>query len=175
MFHVSAIWLMNVCDMLDIASILVYICELKHNASEAGMSNNIEGRLVINIINLHSKIQKRIGGELFVHGIGLSEYLVLDQLYISPNQKIRRSDLAEQVGMSPSGITRLINPMEKIGLVEKEENPRDARVSLVAISSAGKQVYEDAQVSFEHASAALLEPLGTKRLSTFSKLFKAIS
>ena len=139
------------------------------------MSEAIEGGLVINIINLHSKIQKRIGGTLSVHGIGLSEYLVLNQLYIAPNQKMRRSDLAEQVGLSPSGITRLINPMEKIGLVEKEDNPRDARVSLVTLSAAGTEVYKDAQVSFGHASAALFEPFDRKQLSAFSRLLKVVS
>jgi len=138
------------------------------------MSKNIEGGLVINFINLYSKIQKRISGSLSAHGIGLSEYLVLHQLYIAAHKKMRRSDLAERVGLSPSGITRLLNPMEKIGLVEKEENPRDARVSLVTLSAAGKQVYEDAHVSFEHDSVSLFELLDTKRLNAFSELVKAV-
>lgn len=138
------------------------------------MSKNIQSGLVINFINLHSKIQKRVGTTLSAHGIGLSEYLVLNQLYAATNQKLRRSDLAEQVGLSPSGVTRLLNPMEKIGLVEKEENPRDARVSLVTISKAGKQVFEDARVSFEHASTAFLEPLDKKSLNALSELLKVI-
>lgn len=138
------------------------------------MSDAMESGLVINIINLQSKIQKRIGGALSVHGIGLSEYLVLNQLYIAPAQKMRRSDLAEQVGLSPSGITRLLNPMEKMGLVEKEENPRDARVSLVTLTAAGKRIYGDAQISFRHASTALFEPLDAKQLSTFSDLLNVV-
>ena len=132
------------------------------------------GELVLNIINLHSRIQKRVGGALSVHGIGLSEYLVLNQLYSAPDQKMRRIDLAERVGLSPSGITRLVNPMEKIGLVEKQDNPRDARVSLVTLSAAGKQVYEDAQVTLGHASVALFELLDTEQLTTFAGLLKRI-
>lgn len=139
------------------------------------MSNSIEARLATDIIQLQSKIQKRITCALSVHGIGLSEYLVLNQLHIASNQKMRRSDLAEQVGLSPSGITRLLNPMGKIGLVEKEENPRDARVSLVTLSAAGKQVYEDAQVAFEHTSVALFEALDAKRLNTLCELLKIVS
>ncbi|WP_428603969.1 MarR family winged helix-turn-helix transcriptional regulator [Sedimenticola sp.] len=138
------------------------------------MSKNREEGLVMDIINLQSKIQKRVGGALFVHGIGLSEYFVLNQLYLAPKQKMRRSDLAEQVGLSPSGITRLLNPLEKVGLVEKEPNPRDARVSLVALSAAGKQVYEDAQISFGFASADLFKQFDAKQLSTFSKLLKVL-
>ena len=134
-----------------------------------------EDGLVMSIINLHSKIQKRIGGALSVHGVGLSEYLVLHQLFVAPNQTMRRVDLAEQVGLSPSGITRLLNPMEKIGLIEKEHNPRDARVSLVALSIAGKRVYEEAKISFQHASTTLFEPLDSKRLVRFSELLKVVA
>lgn len=139
------------------------------------MSENVETGLAIGLINLQSKIQKRIGAALSAHGIGLSEYLVLNQLYVAKNQKMRRSDLAEQVGLSPSGVTRLLNPMEKIGLIEKEDNPRDARVSLVVLSEAGKKITEEAKISFEYSSVALFESLDKKRLSAFSKLLKAVT
>ncbi|WP_027330770.1 MarR family winged helix-turn-helix transcriptional regulator [Marinimicrobium agarilyticum] len=139
------------------------------------MSKSVEAGLVINIINMQSKIQKRIGAALSTHGIGLSEYLVLNQLYIAKNQRMRRSDLAEQVGLSPSGVTRLLNPMEKIGLVEKESNPRDARSSLVSLSEVGKKITEEASISFEYASVALFEPLDKKRLSSLSELLKTVA
>lgn len=138
------------------------------------MTKEIESKLVINLIGLQNKIQKRVGGALSVHGIGLSDYLVLNQLYSAPSEKMRRSDLAERVGLSPSGVTRLLNPLQKIGLVEKEANPRDARISLVALTITGKKVYEEARVSFDHASATLLEPLGTERRSTLSELLKIV-
>ncbi|GHA22385.1 hypothetical protein GCM10008090_35180 [Arenicella chitinivorans] len=139
------------------------------------MSENLEADLVISIISLQSKIQKRVGAALSVHGIGLSEYLVLNQLYIATNQKMRRSDLAEQVGLSPSGVTRLLNPMEKIGLIEKSYNPRDARVSLVALSETGKKITEEAKISFEYSSVALFESIEKKRLSAFSELLRVVA
>ena len=139
------------------------------------MSENLEADLVINIISLQSKIQKRVGAALSAHGIGLSEYLVLNQLYFATNQKMRRSDLAEQVGLSPSGVTRLLNPMEKIGLIEKSHNPRDARVSLVALSETGKKITEEARISFEYSSVALFEFIEKKRLSAFSELLKIVA
>lgn len=139
------------------------------------MSENLEADLVINIISLQSKIQKRVGAALSAHGIGLSEYLVLNQLYFATNQKMRRSDLAEQVGLSPSGVTRLLNPMEKIGLIEKSDNPRDARVSLVALSETGRKITEEAKISFEYSSVALFESLDKKRLNAFSALLKVVA
>jgi DNA-binding MarR family transcriptional regulator len=138
------------------------------------MTKPKEDGLVMGIINLNSKIQKGIGGALSFHGVGLSEYLVLHRLFKSTNQTMRRIDLAEQVGLSPSGITRLLNPMEKIGLIKKEDNPRDARVSLVALSSAGQRVYEEAQVSFQDAATILFEQLDSKQQRLFSELVKIV-
>lgn len=139
------------------------------------MSKNLEADLVRNIINLQSKIQKRVGAALSAHGIGLSEYLVLNQLYVATNETMRRSGLAEQVGLSPSGVTRLLNPMEKIGLIEKLDNPRDARVSLVALSETGKKITEEAKISFESSSVALFESLDKKQLSTLSEMVKVVT
>ncbi len=139
------------------------------------MSENLEANLVINILNLQSKIQNKVGRALSPHGVSLSEYLVLNQLYVATNQKMRRSDLAEQVGLSPSGVTRLLNPMEKIGLIEKEESPRDARVSLVALSEAGNRVTEEAKTSFEYSSITLFELLDKKQLKALSELLKAVN
>lgn len=134
-----------------------------------------ENSLILSVIGFHSYLQKRMSRALSIHGIGVSEYLVLNQLYRAPTQTMRRSDIAEQIGLSPSGITRLINPMEKMGLVKKQENSRDARVSLVALSAAGKQIYEDAQISFTSTSAELFEPLENKQLDVFAELLKIVS
>ena len=138
------------------------------------MTEKIADQLVSDLVNLQAKIQKRIGSALSVHGLGLSDYFVLNQLYIAPYQKMRRNDLAGQVGLSPSGITRLLNPLEKIGLVAKESNPRDARVSLVTLSVSGKKIYEDAKTSFSDASRLLFEPLNAEQLSKLSELLKQL-
>lgn len=139
------------------------------------MVSQTDARLVMDVINLYSKVQKRVGGALSIHGIGLSEYLVLDTLSSAPSQSMRRIDLAEKVGLSPSGVTRLLNPMEKIGLVSKEESPRDARVSLVVLSDAGMRVHRDATTSFEHASSALFDSLSSKRRATLSDWVRALA
>lgn len=138
------------------------------------MSKESVDHLVINLMSLQNKIQKRVGGALSVHGLGLSDYFVLNQLSLAPAQKMRRNELAEKVGLSPSGITRLLNPLEKIGLVEKEANPRDARVSLVALSDSGKRLYEEAKVSFSAASQGLFESFNATELSRLSGLVKAL-
>jgi len=68
----------------------------------------------------------------------------------APQKMAPRIALAEHLGMSASGVTRLIAPMEKNGVIEKAVNPRDARQSLVKLSETGQRVYDEASVSFEY-------------------------
>lgn len=130
--------------------------------------------VVIDLMKLHSDIQKKVGGALSIHGISLSDYFVLHELSQSPLKKMRRGDLSEKVGLTPSGITRLLNPLEKIGLVEKEANIRDARVSLVSLTETGEKFYQDASVSFEAASAHHFKYLTNKQLEQLTRLLTLI-
>jgi len=77
-------------------------------------------------------------------GLGFTEFIILSHLEAAGSTGIRRIDLAEKVGLTASGITRLLLPMEKTGLVKKEINKDDARSSLVMIAPGGKRKLEEA-------------------------------
>lgn len=130
--------------------------------------------LVMALSSLQSQLQKKIDQSLSAHGISFTEFMVMYQLHGAPNQTMRRIDLAESVGLSASGVTRLLSPMEKIKLVQKEANPRDARVSLVKLSSAGEQVFQDAMVSFQESAGSLLQSLNVKQIDKFLELSKLL-
>lgn len=119
---------------------------------------------------LSSKISKKIDCNLSVHGISFTEYMVLHSLNESQIKTIRRVDLAESIGISASGVTRLLAPMEKNSLVEKEVNPRDARQSLVKLSEAGKRIFDEASVSFDSCAKDMLKALSLKQLQTLIEL-----
>ena len=136
------------------------------------MSQNNE--LIISLATLQSHLLKKIDQNLSVHGISFSEFLVLHHLHGAPNMTMRRIDLAECIGLSASGVTRLVNPMQKNHLVQKEANPRDARVSLVQLSGTGKELYTHAMVSFEQCSDDLLKPLSNKQASSLLKLTSSL-
>ena len=135
---------------------------------------NTQSELVVLISKLNSRLTKNVEGQLNFHGISFTEYLVLRALHKSPKKILRRIDLAEAVGLSASGVTRLIAPMEKIKLVEKEANPRDVRVSLVKLSKTGKQIYQEASVSFEHSAAFINERLSDKQLNSLLELINKL-
>lgn len=103
---------------------------------------------------------KKMDLALSVHGLHFSEFLLLHHLYQMPQQILSRVALADKVGLSASGVTRMLQPMEKIGLVEKSTNPRDARQSLVGLSDAGRQIYRDALQTAEQMAEQMLGSMG---------------
>ncbi|MFA6183604.1 MAG: MarR family winged helix-turn-helix transcriptional regulator [Parcubacteria group bacterium] len=72
-------------------------------------------------------------------GLGFNEFIILYHLSQAENEKMRRIDLADKIGLTASGVTRILLPMEKVGLIKKEVNKDDARSSLVIIASGGKR------------------------------------
>ena len=131
-------------------------------------------QLVMGLSTLQSKLLKRVDSQLSYHGISFTEFMVMYQLSLAANHTMRRIELAESVSLTASGVTRLLLPMEKINLVQKEVNPRDARVSLVKLSDTGKQLLEDALVSFEHSSETLMKAIEGKQVSQLLKLIEKI-
>lgn len=76
-------------------------------------------------------------------GLSLSEFLILYTLSLSEDETMRRVDLAEKIGLTASGVTRLLVPMEKIGLVKREMTEHDARVRNVTLAPGGKRKLEE--------------------------------
>lgn len=113
-------------------------------------------------------INKQLNNSLgYVHGIGLSEYMVLDSLFDSPNKTMTRIDLAQSIGRTASGVTKMLLPMEKIGLIQKEAGARDARVSLVKISKAGERLFKDATTTLEQSSKEIMSKLSGRQTNEF--------
>ena len=77
-------------------------------------------------------------------GLSLTEFMILYHLDEATNERIRRIDLAEKVGLTASGVTRLLAPMEKIGLIKREATETDARVSFVVLAPSGKRKLQEA-------------------------------
>ena len=126
--------------------------------------------MVLKLHGMQSQLHKRLDHALMVHGISFTEFMVMYHLNNSASSNMRRIDLADSVGLSASGVTRLLNPMQKIGLVDKEESARDARVSLVKLTRSGKNIFKDAQQSINQCAESFLEPLDAKQLIELAKI-----
>ncbi len=126
--------------------------------------------LAIELAALNVQINKRVDSPLGFHGISFTEFLVMHHLSQANQQCMRRVDLANKVGLSASGITRLISPMEKIGLVQKQKNPRDARVSLVKLTESGERIFIEARTTFEQSCDTAFRSLSDKEIQQLRDL-----
>lgn len=84
-----------------------------------------------------------------VHGLSFSDFMVLHSLARADGGRLRRIDLAERMGLTASGVTRTLLPLEKIGLVGREPDPRDARVGYAVLTPAGVELHGHALASAE--------------------------
>jgi DNA-binding MarR family transcriptional regulator len=75
------------------------------------------------------------------HGFTLGEYDVLVHLADAPKQRRRMCDLADAVLLSPSGLSRRVERLERAGLVERCRSERDHRSVEAQLTSAGKRLF----------------------------------
>jgi len=123
----------------------------------------------MNLAKVQAVISRRFDG-LSMHGIGFNDFMILYLLQQSPGQKMRRIDLAEKIGLTASGVTRMLLPMEKTGLITREANERDARVSYVVLTEAGKRVFEEAKETAAYVAKEIIPAEKAKNLSPLSDI-----
>lgn len=122
-----------------------------------------------------ARFEKRMERSLFLHGISFTEFQVLHQLSAAPEYKLSRIELAEKINLTASGVTRLLNPMEKNHLVTKQKNERDARISWVLMTKTGQEIYQDALTTFGFGTETFTENLTDKQTEQLLQLLKALS
>ncbi len=78
----------------------------------------------------------------FTRGITFSEYRLLRTLQ-EAEHGLTRVALAQAVSVTPSGVTRALKPLEKLGYVATAKNERDARQSLATLTKGGHGLLSD--------------------------------
>jgi DNA-binding MarR family transcriptional regulator len=109
------------------------------------------------------------------HGISYSDFQLLNHLARAPGGKLRRVDLAERLGLSPSGVTRSLLPLEKIGLVTRESDPRDARVGYACLTAAGAELAANATDVVDVVSRDALRSLPPAQIKALAELLGQIA
>ena len=72
----------------------------------------------------------------------LSWYDVLLELSVAPGRRLRMHELARAVVLSRSGLTRLVDKLEKAGLLRREPDPADGRGSFAVLTDEGARMRE---------------------------------
>ncbi len=90
------------------------------------------------LLRAHAAATRRLSAQLLAdHGLTISDYEVLLRLARAPDRRLRRVDLAEEVLLTASGITRLLDGLEKTGCVVRGTCATDRRVVYAVLTDEG--------------------------------------
>jgi DNA-binding MarR family transcriptional regulator len=96
----------------------------------------------------HAMLIRELNAQLVHdHGLTINDYEVLLRLAQAPERAMRRVDLAESVLLTPSGITRLLDGLERGGYVERAACATDRRVTYAVLTDAGLDKLREASDS----------------------------
>lgn len=134
--------------------------------------NKIE--LILNQHLVESLLSKKMDLALSVHGINFTEFVLMYQLGLAQGFTLSRVALADKVALTASGVTRILQPMEKNGLIEKQSNPRDARQSLVLLSSVGQELLQNAITTVAQTVDLVFSLLTPEEISSLNFLLNKL-
>lgn len=117
-----------------------------------------EQKLALAFASAWNSVERRLDYSLgAIRGISLAEYRLLRAMSQAPNSQASRVDLAHAIGLTPSGVTRALRPLEKLRLVTTVKSERDARLAIASLTVAGHELVSDASAVVDDAMKLLLE------------------
>ena len=120
-------------------------------------------------------LTSRLAPQLAEHGLASVEFEVLIRLARSPGGQLRMTDLSSQTSLTTSGVTRVVDRLERSGLVCRRACPADRRISYAAITEAGSdrlaQVLPGHIAMIEQWFTGLLDP---EQLASLVQMLRTI-
>jgi DNA-binding MarR family transcriptional regulator len=102
----------------------------------------------VRLLRAHAATTRSLSAELLSeHGLTINDYEALLHLSRAEGDQMRRVDLAERLLLTASGVTRLLDGLERAGLVERLACPSDRRVAYAVLTDTGREKLETASRS----------------------------
>lgn len=126
----------------------------------------------VRLLRAHSATTRAFNAELLnEHGLTINDFEALLRLSRAEEGRMRRVDLAENLLLTASGVTRLLDGLESHGLVERAACSSDRRVVYAVITEEGRKRLQAASESHVASVTALFEELfGEEELNRLSEL-----
>jgi DNA-binding MarR family transcriptional regulator len=127
-------------------------------------------------LRVHAQLTKALDAELIrEHDLPLTSYEVLLFLHDAPEGRLRMSELAEGVLLSRSGLTRLVDRMERDGLLRREPCEEDARGYFAVITDTGRERFRRARAThLDGVRENFLEHFSRQELDTLAELWERL-
>jgi DNA-binding MarR family transcriptional regulator len=124
----------------------------------------------------HAAARRSLSAQLLSeHGLSINDYETLLLLFHADGNLMRRIDLARELQLTPSGVTRMLDGLEDCGLVEKATCESDARVTYAVLTDAGRERLEQAAGTHVAAVGTLFEErFSEDELATLAALLRRL-
>jgi DNA-binding MarR family transcriptional regulator len=125
----------------------------------------------LGFLDVHNRMVKELDDELErEHGLSLSTFSVLATLTKSPDRRLRMSELADNVLISRPGMTRLIERLERDGLVERRRSETDSRQVYAQITERGlARLGDAAKTHFQGVRTRFLDHLSATQTQELAR------
>jgi DNA-binding MarR family transcriptional regulator len=102
----------------------------------------------LTLIRTHAKLWDQLEAQIRRdHGLTMARYDVLAHLEMADGGRLRLSELAASIVLSPSGLSKLLDRMDTSGLIRREPDPDDARSTFATITPRGRALVRRARES----------------------------
>ncbi len=134
---------------------------------------SLEQEVVLNVVRTADALQQAIDGTLRPAGISSPQYNVLRILRGAGERGLCCREVAERMLTHDPDITRLLDRLERRGLVMRERHARDRRIITVRITPEGLQLLQELDRPLLELHARLLGHLGPERQAALVELLEA--
>ena len=121
-------------------------------------------------------LQNALEGDLASVGLAVGDYQVLVYLSEQTDCRMRMCDLAGMLQLSPSGLTRRLDGLVRMGAVARQPSPEDRRVSLAVLTPSGRRLLEN--VAPRHVMSVrrhFIDALTPQQIDVLGDVFEALA
>ena len=127
-------------------------------------------------LQVHAEVMRALDAEMRAeHGMPVSSYEVLMFLADAPDHRLRMGEIADRVLLSRSGLTRLVDRLERDGLIERKSCEDDARGAFAVLTPAGREKLTIARrTHLEGVRRHFLEHLSDEELDALGDVWERV-
>lgn len=114
-------------------------------------------RALLGLLNTHARLMRELEARLLAeHRLSLSAFDALIAILHAAGDETTITELAHEVRLSPSRVSRLVAELESSGLVERRRSAADSRATSVSVTERGWQRVQEAAPTYLETSRAIL-------------------
>ncbi|MGW6740933.1 MarR family winged helix-turn-helix transcriptional regulator [Streptomyces sp. NPDC055025] len=150
--------------------------DTRKGASPSRALSRHERAAWLGLLSTHLKLLRTLDGELVAaERIPMSSFEVLLTLAEAPEGRLRMKDIAASLLISRSGLTRIVDDLERQGFVERRKCPTDARGFDAVLTAAGAKAYRRARkVHLTNLRREFLDKLTEEQLTALNDIWRTV-